>query len=186
MDALRQARSIRDGLGRGLDPEMVRPIAALIYLGIQTTQSCAGHPDHGTSFPWIDIEASRKEREMLSRELPSFHPVKRGSQSFPDNYRIQPREIATINSPDPGESWAGELQELQEFSERVLPHSRNDWPIRQSPFTSWAKRGQVGFPDSDLAHKNLAHKTSCRAGLSLDFSHAGHPSAPAFTPGKHT
>ena len=126
MDALREARSIRDGLGRGLDQEMVRPIAAMICLGVQTTQSCSGHPDHGTSFPWIDIEASLKQRKMLALKLPSFHPVKRGSSSFPDNYRIQPREIATIDSPDPGGSWPGQLQELQEFSERVLFHCKDE------------------------------------------------------------
>lgn len=119
-DALRQARSIRDDLGRGLDPEMTLPIAALIRMGIRTSGSCSGHPDHGSSYPWIDVEAGAADRAGLSRMLPGFHLVKRGSEKFPDSFRIQPREISNINSPDPGGQWKGHLEELQTLAQAQL------------------------------------------------------------------
>ncbi len=46
-------------LGRGID-RMIKPlVATLTYVGYETTQSCHGHKDWGTPFPWLEFQTNR-------------------------------------------------------------------------------------------------------------------------------
>jgi hypothetical protein len=119
-EALLLAKSITDALGKGLDGDMLEPIAACQRLGIKTTGSCQGHKDRGLSYPWIDVETTSSERDFLLQELPLFHLVKKGTKRFPLSYQLVPREIKDITSTDPRLDWSRHRAELQEFSHKFL------------------------------------------------------------------
>jgi hypothetical protein len=59
----------RDKLGMKVDVGIRKTVALFNLLGFKTTMSCAGHtaPDHGTLYPWVDIEikgSKSKEKEL--------------------------------------------------------------------------------------------------------------------------
>jgi hypothetical protein len=116
------AHTVGDGLGRGLDPGSVRPIAALHFLGIETTASCDGHDERGHRFPWIDV-ASQAEGQWLASQLPGWTLVQRG-QGSQRSWRLNPKEISTIDNSDfdnePREFWDGARAELAELADSVL------------------------------------------------------------------
>jgi len=59
--------SIRDNLGRGLDPGIESLVLELNRLGFETMASCEGHLDHGCIGPWVDIEKSPKIPSLVNR-----------------------------------------------------------------------------------------------------------------------
>lgn len=64
-EALRRVAQLTDALGLGLDPQSVRPVAALQRLGVETNQSCEGHADHSLPYPWIQVEMAACDRLAL-------------------------------------------------------------------------------------------------------------------------
>ncbi len=61
-------KKVKDALGKPLDPQIFEMVVALNLLGIVTTASCAGHEDHGTYAPYIDIKArDGQEAEQAER-----------------------------------------------------------------------------------------------------------------------
>lgn len=54
-----------DKLGRGIDPHIVDTVIALNALGIETSQSCEGHLDHGRPYPWITFDVREAAHVFL-------------------------------------------------------------------------------------------------------------------------
>lgn len=122
-DSLRFAQSLVDGIGQGLDPESIQPVAALHFLGVPTTASCNGHSDHGLAFPWIDFQAPVENGEFLLEALPGWRIVQRG-RGENRSYRLNPREIERIDDHRfdhlPYEHWAKAREDLNRFARLVL------------------------------------------------------------------
>lgn len=90
-EAIQWALSLEDQLGLKLDQGILSSVAGLHMHGVETSQSCEGHPDHGLPYPWIDIAPSSKPRleQLLQEEpLPGF-----ALQSF----RLLPAQAAGLN-----------------------------------------------------------------------------------------
>ena len=69
--AIQTVQQFKDGLGKGLDPAIVMPVAAMLYSGLQTSQSCQGHAEHGLPYLWIHFEPkSSLQLESLLQEYP--------------------------------------------------------------------------------------------------------------------
>lgn len=126
-DSLLFARSLVDGIGRGLDPESVLSVAALHFLGVETTASCNGHEDRGYAFPWIDFTRPRENGQFLLEALPGWTIVQRG-QGESRSYRLNPRQIEKIDdqrSNDlPFDFWEPAREELDRFARAVLRSAR--------------------------------------------------------------
>lgn len=71
-EAIEQTRQLSDALGRGMDPQIILPVAAVQRLGIPTHQSCQGHPDRALPYPWIQLHR-RSEQQMTL--LLQQHPL---------------------------------------------------------------------------------------------------------------
>lgn len=67
-EALEWAMSVEDGLGRGIDDFILRPVAAFYRMGVSTIGSCQGHNNRGLPFPWIQISPSSLERANILLE----------------------------------------------------------------------------------------------------------------------
>lgn len=44
-----------DKLGREMDPGILETVVTLNVAGFATVQSCEGHLDHGTPYPWVNL-----------------------------------------------------------------------------------------------------------------------------------
>lgn len=44
-----------DKLGREMDPGIIEAVVTLNLAGFTTVQSCEGHLDHGTPYPWVNL-----------------------------------------------------------------------------------------------------------------------------------
>lgn len=128
--ALTWARSLGDGLGRGLDPEMIMPLAALRYIGVPTTACCAGHSREqrpgAHAFPWINFPAPIENGQFLLAALPAWTIVQRG-RGAACSYRLNPKEISAIDDDRyeyyPENFWTPARQELQRLAAAILASS---------------------------------------------------------------
>ncbi|MBI2028873.1 hypothetical protein HYT02_00450 [Candidatus Gottesmanbacteria bacterium] len=59
---------VTDGLGEGIDKGIMETVIAFNAFGIETRQSCEGHPDWGTMAPWIDTQMTTPEAEELDNK----------------------------------------------------------------------------------------------------------------------
>jgi len=50
------------------DPKIIDTVATLWTLEITTRQSCEGHLDHGSSYPWVLIEAPNEPKQRFNNE----------------------------------------------------------------------------------------------------------------------
>jgi hypothetical protein len=115
-EALLWSSQLRDGLGRGLDTLMIKPVAVMRLLGVETYGSCQGHRDHGTPYPWIDTGASREQRANL--QIKGFHFVPKGyGQEV--SWRLVPVAVSSI-ADQSGGVWEQEISELAAWSELIL------------------------------------------------------------------
>jgi hypothetical protein len=91
--ALSSAAAYKDKLGLEMDPQIIRPVAALNRFGVETIMSCQGHLDRALPFPWIMIPSSHVENtQMLIATLPywtivpnKLQPIFGGKDTFPLN-----------------------------------------------------------------------------------------------------
>ncbi len=66
-------RNITDGIGMPLDEDIIRPCVILNSLGFKTRQSCSGHEDRYSTYPWIDLIWNEEEaQEYLDNSLTEF------------------------------------------------------------------------------------------------------------------
>lgn len=56
-----------DRLGLGVDPGIFETVVALNLLRIETVQSCEGHLDRGSPYPWITMVDAERKR-LLTKE----------------------------------------------------------------------------------------------------------------------
>jgi hypothetical protein len=54
-DGYAAVQTMTDALGMPVDTGIVETVVALNLLGFQTLQSCEGHLDHGTPYPWVTL-----------------------------------------------------------------------------------------------------------------------------------
>jgi hypothetical protein len=64
---LTEIAGLRDGLEKGVDPQITETVAVLQLLGVHTRASCEGHMDRGITAPWIDIQPTDPALEELRR-----------------------------------------------------------------------------------------------------------------------
>jgi len=125
--AIAWAQELGDGLGRGLDPEMIAPLAACHLIGVPTTACCQGHDrrqrPNAHSFPWIDFAAPIENGQFLLAALPDWTIVQRG-QGAGRSYRLNPQEITAIDDQrydqHPYSFWQPARQQLQELANNIL------------------------------------------------------------------
>lgn len=121
--ALTYARSLGDGVGRGLDPGSIEPVAALWLLLVPTTASCDGHASRAHSYPWIDFKSPKASGDFLLGSLSLWGIVQRG-QGMRRSYRLNPKEIEAIDDCRYDhlsyEDWHPARNELQAFARQVL------------------------------------------------------------------
>ena len=86
-----EVEQIRDKLGLGIDKEIKPAVVALKAHDLGTTGSCEGHVDHGTAYPWIDVESVFAEK-LLSDERYQSLKEKVRAQTRKEN-SISPEEI---------------------------------------------------------------------------------------------
>ena len=55
---LLELEHVQDGIGKGLDQNIIETVAVLQLLDVHTRASCEGHMHHGVAAPWVDIESS--------------------------------------------------------------------------------------------------------------------------------
>lgn len=58
-----------DGIGYPIDKEIKETVIALNLLGIETRQSCEGHLDHGSLYPWVDIQIKSPQVKKMMEEF---------------------------------------------------------------------------------------------------------------------
>jgi hypothetical protein len=109
---------LTDKLGRGVDPEIKKPVAAFYLLGIKTTGSCQGHQDSGLSYPWIDISSPYDQVFFLEKELALFHFVKKG-RGLKSSLRLVPKRVKDIADHQHG-NFSLELKEINNWAEKKL------------------------------------------------------------------
>jgi hypothetical protein len=63
-DALAQ---LTDALGTPIDPGIFETVVLLNLLGFPTVQSCEGHLDHGTAYPWVTVAEQALQRRYLQQ-----------------------------------------------------------------------------------------------------------------------
>lgn len=64
-----QCTRITDALDEPIDPDILQLVVGLNALDIATSSSCAGHLDHGTYAPYVDVEAAiDREEERAARQ----------------------------------------------------------------------------------------------------------------------
>lgn len=66
-EGCRAVEQFTDRLGRGIDPGIFETVVALNLLGLRTAQSCEGHFDHGSAYPWITVIDAERERQFTAR-----------------------------------------------------------------------------------------------------------------------
>src|SRR5579875_1408348 len=71
-DALAQ---LTDAPGTPIDPGIVETVVLLILLGFPTVQSCEGHLDHSTAYPWVMVAEHALQRRFLQQwqQVCQFH-----------------------------------------------------------------------------------------------------------------
>ena len=63
---------ITDGVGKKMDP-LIKPLVVILtYFGFKTEQSCGGHSDHGTSYPWVSFNLNT-HFEKLSTSVQKYN-----------------------------------------------------------------------------------------------------------------
>jgi hypothetical protein len=98
-----------DGIGHPIDKEIKETVIALNLLGIKTTASCEGHADHGTLYPWVDINNITPEIEKIIQEFSDIQEqflneeirlkTKYPSLSFKDLYEItEAKKLKKLNN----------------------------------------------------------------------------------------
>jgi len=58
-----------DGAGYPIDKEIKETVIALNLMGIETIASCEGHLDHGSLYPWIELQIYLPETKKMMHEL---------------------------------------------------------------------------------------------------------------------
>jgi len=53
----REIEAVTDRLGFPIEPGIKDVVVGLNLLGLNTTQSCEGHPDRGMGAPWVEVAA---------------------------------------------------------------------------------------------------------------------------------
>lgn len=117
---------LNDALGRGLDRQMIAPIAVLRFLGLPTTACCQGHSRQdgrrALPFPWIDFAGPRENGQLLLSALTEWTIVQRG-QGRQRSYRLNPRSIIAIDDQRfdnyPYYYWQPARQQLTDFAVEV-------------------------------------------------------------------
>ena len=88
---LRVARGYTDGLGKKMDPGIIRKVALLNALGFVTEGSCEGHvdPKHGDVVPWVHVAVNHnKQTEAKVRQLVRSYWQYRMSADISDLHAI--------------------------------------------------------------------------------------------------
>ena len=95
-----------DGLGKHIDPSIMKTVVSLNAMGIYTTASCEGHLDRACPYPWIDV--SLKKAENLSEKI--FVLVREGKREEEETQRLmkEHRELAL-------QAEQGLVKQLEEF-----------------------------------------------------------------------
>lgn len=69
----KELRSVTDGIGMPMDEGIIRPCVILNSLGYKTRQSCEGHEDRYSTYPWIDlIWNEEKSKGYLDKSYNEF------------------------------------------------------------------------------------------------------------------
>jgi len=57
-----------DRLGYGIEPGILKAVAGLNALEINTSQSCHGHVDRGRIAPWVDVQAQNEPKQYVDQD----------------------------------------------------------------------------------------------------------------------
>lgn len=121
---------VTDRLGMGIDMGIFETVVALNVLNINTSGSCEGHLDRGSSAPWVYIAA--KGTEELEKRLEEANDAL--AKAY-DRASGQDMSIETVeNLYNETERLAGELQTLQLHEIRkVIPYLEAFYNNRHVP-----------------------------------------------------
>ena len=67
-EACAAVEQFTDSLGAEVDPGIFETVVLLNLLGFRTFQSCEGHLDHGTCYPWVTIIDPERHRLLRNRD----------------------------------------------------------------------------------------------------------------------
>ena len=73
--------SIKDKLGKQIDPGIRHAVAALHISEINTNASCEGHLHRGLPYPWIDVD-DPSDRKKLDSYINIFYKVSCDDNKF--------------------------------------------------------------------------------------------------------
>jgi hypothetical protein len=85
---------VTDALHEPIDPDIFELVVALNAWGIPTCASCAGHLDHGTGAPYVDIEAAREDGDTETER--QAHQALFIAQEAAERGQLSSEEIAHL------------------------------------------------------------------------------------------
>ena len=127
----KEIEQITDANGKPIEAGIIKTIVALNILGINTSQSCAGHNnlEGGRLWPWVEISAPNEPEERFEGESQLFEDVaKKNKVNVLDLKRGHPEELfwevkkrASQNPESEGyKRWEDKNRELYKFTQALL------------------------------------------------------------------
>lgn len=93
-------KGVADGLGRGLDDEIVEVVTGLNALNIRTSASCGGreaHSDHGTDEAWVELGLPQVGRIAMDIHLGELRRITQDGYSG----HLSPRSKLIFEATNP-------------------------------------------------------------------------------------
>ena len=99
-------KEMGDKLGMGIDENIFRSIVILNSLGYKTRQSCEGHEDRYSTYPWIDLiwDEKKDDPDYYNESLEEFHKnIFQDLKEFYKNRKVPYDQIISFRKYDKGE-----------------------------------------------------------------------------------